>query len=72
MANSYNWQEQYHAALIETDDSKLMDRILAAQAAINSRVREMQAKRDGTLEERQALADAVSGLQILRKEAGEK
>jgi hypothetical protein len=71
MTNRYSWQDQYQAALMETDREKLISRIISAQAAINGRIREMQATHDGTLEEKQALVDAVSGLQTLRKVTAE-
>ena len=68
MTNQYDWQEQYEAAILETDRSQLLARIVVAQAAINTRLREIQANHGGTPEERQALEDAATGLQTLRKE----
>ena len=68
MGNRYSWQDQYQAAILETDRTQLMSRIIDAQAAINARIRELRTDHGGTLEETQALMDAASGLQTLRKE----
>jgi hypothetical protein len=68
MTNQYNWQEKYQEALLETDRSQLMARIIAAQAAVNTRLRETQTDHKSTTEETQALIDAMHGLQTLRHE----
>jgi hypothetical protein len=66
MTNRYSWQEKYEAAVLETDCEQLMARIIAAQNAINSRIREIQADHGGTPEERQSLMAAMEGLRVLR------
>jgi IS5 family transposase len=66
MTNQYSWQEKYEAAVLETDRKQLMARIITAQNAIDSRLREIQADHGGTPEERQSLAIAMEGLRMLR------
>ena len=55
-------------AVLETDDSKLPQRVMAAGNAIRSRAIELAQDPQGTPEERQDIADALNGLSILRKE----
>jgi IS5 family transposase len=64
----YPWTEPYRAAIIETDDAKLLNRLHAAKAAIDDRLHELQLDHGGTPEERQAIIDALSGLNVLREE----
>jgi len=66
MPNRYTWQQQYEAAILEVNSARLMERMIAAQSAVNARIREMQASHDGSLEEKRALMNAISGLQRLR------
>jgi hypothetical protein len=66
--DDYVWVEPYQSALIEADDKKLPLRIQAAQAAIDSRLHELQQDHGGTPDERQAMADALQGLSVLRRE----
>jgi hypothetical protein len=61
----YAWQRPYEAAILETDRTKLPMLIVAAQAAIDARITEIQAKHDATPEERRAIEDAINGLRIL-------
>jgi hypothetical protein len=65
---NYTWQRNYEAALLETDLSRLSDRIAAAQAAIEARVAEIKSARFCTPAEQQALDDARSGLRVLTNE----
>ena len=60
-----NWVEFYRAALIETDDSKLRHRIVAAQKALCERVGELQQDSNGSAQERRALDDALRALRSL-------
>ena len=62
------WQELYKAAVLETDDKNLPNRIRAAKAAIDARLHELQLDHGGTPEERQAITDALHGLTVLRSE----
>jgi hypothetical protein len=62
------WKKSYQAALVETDDKKLRERIQAAKAAIDNRLQELQMDHGGTPEERQAITAALDGLNFLRRE----
>jgi hypothetical protein len=64
----YKWHEVYKAALLETDWSKIEERITAAEAALHARKHEFDLNHGGTTEENQAIADALKGLNILRQE----
>ena len=68
MQADYVWEEAYAAAVLETDDTKLPNRLHAAKAAIDSRLHELQFDHGGSSEERQAIGDALAGLNVLRKE----
>ena len=63
----YVWEESYEAAMLETDDKKLPNRLQAAKAAIDNRLHELQFDHGGTPEERQAITDALGGLNVLRR-----
>jgi hypothetical protein len=64
----YKWREIYHAALLETNWSKMEERIQGAEAGLHERKREFALNHGGTPEERQAIEDALNRLGILRKE----
>ena len=68
MNASLPWQKAYMDAVLETDDSKLPQCVMAAGNAIQSHAMELAQDNQGTPEERQAVADAFNGLSILRKE----
>lgn len=68
MKTDYIWQESYQAAIIETDDGQLPNRLKAAKAAIDNQLHELQLDHGGTPEERLAISDALAGLNVLRKE----
>ena len=59
MRADYVWQESYQAAILETDDNKLPNRLQAAKAAIDNRIHELQTDHGGTPEEWQAITDAL-------------
>jgi hypothetical protein len=63
----YGWEESYKSAMMETDRSKLWERIEAAQTSINHRLQEINAGHDSA-EERRAIRDALAGLNVLRRE----
>jgi hypothetical protein len=65
----YSWEEIYEAAILETDFSRLPERIKAAQTAIDSRMKEMQEDHQGTPAEHAAIQSALAGIRILNKEA---
>ena len=68
MTGTYEWQEYYEAALVETDRAKLQALIQRAQAAIDARAHELCSNRVVPIDERQALDDALVGLSVLRRE----
>ncbi len=68
MPAMYSWQRHYEEALVETDPRRLARLIRAAEVEIDARVEELRLKRDGTRGEREAIAEALAGLNILRKE----
>ena len=65
------WKESYQAAVLESHREKLPIRIQAAKAAIDARLQEMQLDHGGTPEERQALSDALAGLNVIRRDLEE-
>jgi len=67
----YEWQRPYVAAVLETDRSKLSERIAEAHAAIRARVAELSQDHFGTPEERMAIEAAVRGLKTLSREVPE-
>jgi uncharacterized protein YecA (UPF0149 family) len=69
MTTTSKWHEVYKAALLETDWSKMEERIQAAEAMIQDRKREFSLHRGGTPEENRAITDAMRSLNILRSEA---
>jgi len=68
MTGTYNWRQQYEAALVETDRALLPNLIQVAQAAIDARIAEIRSDRAASTDEQQAIADALSGLHVLRRE----
>jgi hypothetical protein len=69
MTLTYKWHELYKAALLETDWSKIEERIRAAEAALWQRKQEFALDHGGTPEENQAITDAMRGLTALRNDA---
>jgi hypothetical protein len=63
----YGWEESYKNAMLETDRSKLGERIDAAQTAIDRRLQEINAGHD-SVEERGAIRDALARLRVLSEE----
>jgi hypothetical protein len=68
MKADYVWEEVHAAAILETDDAKLPNRLHVAKAAIDTRLHELQFDHGGSPEERQAISDALAGLNVLRRE----
>ena len=64
----YGWQELYAIALLETDWSKIEEKIQVAENGIRARLHEFSMNHGGTPEENQAIEDARNGLNILRKD----
>jgi hypothetical protein len=61
-----NWRELYTAALFETEKDRIPTRIAAAEKAIVARARELFAGGGDTIEEDQALDDALYALRALQ------
>ena len=68
MTTKYQWHDVYKAAVLETDWSKMEERILA-EFAIHEREKTFSTDHGGTAEERQAIADAMRSLAVLRADA---
>jgi hypothetical protein len=62
------WEKLYEAAILETDRSKLEERIEAAEFAMHTRLHEFSLNHGGTLEENRDITDARNRLDILRSE----
>ena len=62
------WENLYEAAILETDWSKLPERIEAVDSAIEGRLTELPQNHGNTPEETLAIQNALSRLTILRKE----
>ena len=69
MTAKYRWHDVYKAAVLETDWSKMEERILAAEFAIREREKVFSQDHGATPDEEQALADAMRSLTVLRADA---
>jgi hypothetical protein len=65
----YKWTQVYKAALLETDWTKMQERLEAAESALHQRKHEFSVDGGGPSEENQAIDDALRSLMILRQEA---
>jgi hypothetical protein len=63
----WKWQEPYLEAFLDTDPQNLVSRVAAAEKAISLRTEELRESSDGHVEWK-AIADAISGLSILKRE----
>jgi len=61
---SYSWQKSYQAALLETDWTKMQDRVQKAESEIHQRRLVLSQDHSGTDEQRTALVDAMSRLRV--------
>jgi hypothetical protein len=68
MAHELLLEGPYQAAMVEIDHGKLQECLQAAKAAIDIRLHELQPDHGGAAEERQAITDALHGLNVLRSE----
>jgi hypothetical protein len=66
---AYKWSEVYKAALLETDWTKMQERLQAVEAALHNRKNEFALDHGGSSEENQAIDDAFRALNTLRNEA---
>ena len=65
VSTTYIWQELYQAALLETDWTKMQERVQIAESEIHRR-RLALSQDIGTDEERAALVSAMTRLRVLR------
>jgi hypothetical protein len=71
MTMTYVWYESYEAVVLETDWTKMQDRIQSAESKINNRKRVLSEDHGGTPEERQAIANALNAMGTLRTEVAD-
>jgi hypothetical protein len=68
MAKVYTWQRSYQDALLELDPAELHTKIGLAVSDLEKRNRELMLSQDAeAFSERQAIADALNGLDSIRK-----
>jgi len=65
---THTWYESYKAAILETDWTKLQERLQAAEREIHERQYILSLDHGGTPEERQAIADALNGITDVKRE----
>jgi hypothetical protein len=65
----FSWQDSYKAALLETDWTKMVELVQAAESEIHKRRLELFKDHNGTHEEREAVVNALNGLSVLRMDA---
>jgi hypothetical protein len=70
MNTDHSWVKTYHDAILETDWTRMEERIEAAEVAIRVRRHEFSLNHGGTPEENQDIEDALYALNVLRKEVG--
>jgi hypothetical protein len=68
MNENYKWHDVYKSALLETEWSRMAERIRTAEAVIEDRKRELAQNGGGTTEENDAIAGAIRSLNVLRTE----
>jgi hypothetical protein len=69
---SHSWRDSYRAALLETDWTKIQERIQTAESEIHNRRLMLVQDHGGTSEEREALVSALTGLGFLRMDAASR
>ena len=60
------WREPYQRALLELDQKKLRDQIASAETAISNRLQAIAGDSNHRAE-RQAIADALSSMRVLKR-----
>jgi hypothetical protein len=64
----FKWQSSVMKAILETDWTKMKDRVQVAESEVLSRVIEIVREQGGTREEREALLSALEGVDALRRD----
>ncbi len=68
---TYLWFEAYKTAVLETDWTKMQERLQSAESAIHQRQYVLSMDHGGTAEERQAISDALHGVRSLLTETAD-
>jgi hypothetical protein len=68
---NYVWYESYKVVVLETDWTKMHDRIQSAECKIHDRQRVLSEDHGGTLQERQAIAKALNAMRTLQTEVAD-
>jgi hypothetical protein len=68
---SYVWYESYKAVVLETDWTKMHDRIQSGECKIRDRQREFSEDHGGTPQERHAISRALTGMRTLQTEVAD-
>ena len=71
MTTQFSWLESFMAALLETDWKKMRERVHAAEAEVRERQRVFSEDHGGSAEERRAIVDAITSMNVLRSVATE-
>ena len=71
MTTQYIWFDAYKSAILETDWTKIQERLQVAESEIRKRQHVHSMDHGGTPEERQAIADALNGINGLRTEVAQ-
>lgn len=69
VTTNYSWHDSCKAPLLESDWTKIEERILKAESEIRRRRIVLSQDHAGTQEERAALVNAMNGLKVLRGDA---
>jgi hypothetical protein len=68
MSAGNEWEDLYHIAVLETNVSKMEERIEVAESAMHAPLHQLSLHHGGTLEEHRAIAGALNRIDILRSE----
>jgi hypothetical protein len=68
---TYVWYESYKAVALETDWTKMCERIQSAKSKIKDRKHVLSLDHGGTPDERQAMASALNALATIRTEVAD-
>lgn len=71
MTTDYVWRESYMTALLETDWTKMHERLQAAEVEMHERQRALSEDHGGTAAERQAIVDAINSIKVLHGDVDE-
>jgi hypothetical protein len=68
MSSTYVWQYFYQLAILETNHSRRPLLIRAARAAIDVRIEQLRSDANSSIEEREAIAEALVSLRALKQD----